>query len=268
MDQAQEHNMLPRDALRCLWMDAGVVDFKLCDRFFQCDECPFEARLRSQATEPGEKNGRSVRQTSNGSENFKEYFEKQVDSLLDPFNNLDLPQDRMYSSNHTWFQWSREEFIVGIDHCATRLLGPISTIVLPEPPMKTLASSPCAWVVQQDGAIALQTALAGTITAINEKAKENPSLVTNAPYTLGWIFKMRPENCSVDCLLSAENAQAFFHRQSAALRHDIIHHFAELSANVGSTLPDGGRHLQSVQDMLGRRTYFSIIAPLFASRPS
>jgi len=260
--------MLPRDALRCLWMDAGVVDFKLCDRFFQCNECPFDARLRSHPAEAGEKNGRSVRQTLDGNENFKEYFEKHVDILLDPFNNLHLPGDRRYSSNHIWFQWSREEFIVGIDHCATRLLGPISTIVLPEPPVKTLASSPCAWVVQHDGAIALHAPLAGTITAINKKAKEDPSLVTNAPYTAGWILKMRPENRHVDCLLSTKSAQSLFRCQSAVLRRELIRQFARHSANVGSTLHDGGRHLQSVQDILGGRKYFSIIAPLFASQPS
>lgn len=267
MGDPQEHNMLPHDALRCLWMDAGLVDFKLCDRSFQCDDCPFEARVRREAAQTGENDERRT-QVSPANESFREYFEKQVDKLLDPFNNLDLPDDRMYSTNHTWFKRSGGEFTVGIDHCAIRLLGPISTVVLPQTPLKARATSPCVWFVQQDGAIALHTPLAGAITAINDKAKEDPSLVTHSPYTTGWILKLQPEDYPADVLLSARDVRTYFYRQSTALRKEIIHEFAGLSSNVGSTMADGGTHLLSVQDMLGGRTYLNLIAPLFAFHPA
>jgi hypothetical protein len=34
---------------RCVWMQAGVVGYKLCDREFDCDRCPFDAALRGEA---------------------------------------------------------------------------------------------------------------------------------------------------------------------------------------------------------------------------
>lgn len=34
---------------QCVWMQAGVVGYKLCDRGFDCDLCPFDAALRGQA---------------------------------------------------------------------------------------------------------------------------------------------------------------------------------------------------------------------------
>lgn len=34
---------------RCVWMQAGVVGYKLCDREFDCDLCPFDAALRGEA---------------------------------------------------------------------------------------------------------------------------------------------------------------------------------------------------------------------------
>lgn len=34
---------------QCVWMQAGVVGYKLCDREFDCDQCPFDAALRGQA---------------------------------------------------------------------------------------------------------------------------------------------------------------------------------------------------------------------------
>ena len=38
---------------RCVWMEAGVVGYKLCDREFDCDHCPFDAALRGEAAHDG-----------------------------------------------------------------------------------------------------------------------------------------------------------------------------------------------------------------------
>ncbi|MFL6213965.1 MAG: hypothetical protein ACJ74J_08740 [Blastocatellia bacterium] len=29
----------------CVWMQAGVVGYKLCDRQFDCEHCPFDLAL-------------------------------------------------------------------------------------------------------------------------------------------------------------------------------------------------------------------------------
>lgn len=30
----------------CIWMSAGLVAYKLCDRGFECDGCPFDRAMR------------------------------------------------------------------------------------------------------------------------------------------------------------------------------------------------------------------------------
>lgn len=35
--------------LKCVWMLAGNVDYKLCDREYECDECPFDHAIRGVA---------------------------------------------------------------------------------------------------------------------------------------------------------------------------------------------------------------------------
>ena len=50
----------------CLWMAAGVINYRLCDRQFDCDRCPLDAALRgdtqpmtpSQARRPAAESGR------------------------------------------------------------------------------------------------------------------------------------------------------------------------------------------------------------------
>ena len=36
--------------VQCVWMQAGVVGYKLCDREFDCDRCPFDAALRGETS--------------------------------------------------------------------------------------------------------------------------------------------------------------------------------------------------------------------------
>jgi hypothetical protein len=36
----------PAGVLPCVWMSAGLVAYKLCDRGFECDGCPFDQAMR------------------------------------------------------------------------------------------------------------------------------------------------------------------------------------------------------------------------------
>lgn len=43
---------------QCVWMQAGVVGYKLCDREFDCDRCPFDAALHGEAAR--DRRGREI----------------------------------------------------------------------------------------------------------------------------------------------------------------------------------------------------------------
>ena len=34
----------------CVWVTAGVLNYKLCDRDFDCEHCPLDAALRDRAS--------------------------------------------------------------------------------------------------------------------------------------------------------------------------------------------------------------------------
>ena len=35
----------------CVWMQAGVVDYKLCDRDYDCEHCPFDEALHTRSSQ-------------------------------------------------------------------------------------------------------------------------------------------------------------------------------------------------------------------------
>jgi hypothetical protein len=43
-DEVREHGS--RGGAECVWMQAGVVSYKLCDRRFDCERCPFDMAIR------------------------------------------------------------------------------------------------------------------------------------------------------------------------------------------------------------------------------
>jgi len=53
----EEQDAVGRDTAvgpaRCVWMTAGVVSYRLCNRAFDCDHCPLDRALREGARGTG-----------------------------------------------------------------------------------------------------------------------------------------------------------------------------------------------------------------------
>ena len=90
----------------CLWISAGLLTYKLCDRDFNCDCCPLDAALGG---------------ASSGS------FRREA--LLVPSCRARLfPDDRLYTTSHAWVRSvgaAREDrlFRVGLDAFAAAIVG-------------------------------------------------------------------------------------------------------------------------------------------------
>lgn len=46
MSRQYELSTIPQGELRCVWMDADIVDYKLCNLKLCCEGCPFDAQIR------------------------------------------------------------------------------------------------------------------------------------------------------------------------------------------------------------------------------
>src|SRR4030067_3521666 len=40
-------NIWPANESPCIWMEAGIIDYKLCDKNFDCENCPFDTIIKS-----------------------------------------------------------------------------------------------------------------------------------------------------------------------------------------------------------------------------
>lgn len=150
----------------CWWMVAGVVDYKLCDRNFDCEHCPFDLILQS-GSEP--KEGKSAARPCGP-----------VDSVF-------------YHPAHLWLRVEdRGNVRVGLDDFAQRLIGRAYAVSLPHEGLKIEKGKHCWSVTHKAGESSLIVPISGVILEINWKLKQSPSLLNRDPYGAGWVFLIKP----------------------------------------------------------------------------
>jgi glycine cleavage system H protein len=270
MTMNNEQPVVPPEELKCIWMEAGIVAYKLCDRKYECESCPLDLVFRQQRVEqPVARAIAPVHQPVQAGESATtadEYFEQRLAAFLQPFTAPQLPDDRMYYRNHMWIKSDISDVVrVGIDHLAVQMLGSVKGIVLPQTPSHTKQDAPCAWLTHHDGAVALRAPVDGSIIYANQDMKDCPFLIINYPYTEGWILLLSPD-VPADAkrnLLHSDDAAEVYRQQGQHLREQFIHAYERMRPRIGQTFHDGGTHIGTLPGMIGEKAYFGIIHNIF-----
>ena len=256
----------------CIWMDAGMIAFKLCDREFNCDACPVDDLMRQRngtadGHSPSSLHAAIPEHAAMKAETPTQLFERQLEEFFQPLLSIQLPADRLYHRSHMWVRNdSQSTSTIGIDHIGAYFLQPVVSVVLPQTPSRMELKSPCTWLVLREGTIALRSSVQGTATESNPILIDHPYLLLDDPYDSGWILKMekRGDLKKESELLTADEFDPFFRKEVSALKDKFAASFRRGQPVVGSTLLDGGEPIKSIQEILGHRKYFELISRIFA----
>jgi glycine cleavage system H protein len=231
-------------SLKCCWMLAGVVAYKLCDRAYDCENCPFDQAM-----------GRRSRFSS--------------------WTGASLPSDGaaadslLFHDRHTWARLEAGGRVTtGLDDFGRRLAGRIYCVGLP--PIGTrIAAGDAAWTIaHHEGEISLAAPVAGVVEEVNERLNHNPTLVNQDPYGAGWAVALAPLDLANDVkrLRPGAETAAWIAAESERLsRH--------LAREGGShwTLPDGGRMIDDLHEAIPsdvRARVLDLFLSANTSRPS
>jgi glycine cleavage system H lipoate-binding protein len=195
----------------CWWMLAGVVDYKLCDRNFDCEHCPFDLSLQS-GSQPKEENSAS-----------------------------DLVDSVFYHSAHLWVRVEdRGNVRVGLDDFAQRIFGRAYAVALPHEGLKVEKGRHCWSVTHKAGETSLVAPISGVILEVNWKLKQSPSLLNRDPFGTGWAFVIKPTDLrtGLSSLFYGQRAGEW-HRAETEKLHALLTQ-SSTTANGTWNLPDGG----------------------------
>lgn len=222
-DRNDTFDWLPASARPCVWMTAGLVAYRLCDRDFDCERCPLDAALRGDASPPPP--------TREGA-------------------RWGFPDDRLYSPRHAWVQAEGEGRVrTGLDVFAARLLGPVHAVVLPNRGARVRRGSAACWAMSDTDLVPLAAPVSGTVTRVNRALQERPGGVNDAPYDDGWLLEVEvagaPEEQTdlVPAAISRRNAEQEVARLGREIRRGR-------GGDIGPALPDGGEMLPGLSGLL------------------
>jgi len=237
---------VPTEGSECIWMRAGVLSYRLCDRGFDCEHCMLDAALQRDRT------GESAAWTQGG---------------WGPSGYRLFPQDRRFSATHAWVvELGRASVRIGVDALVAWLLSEASAIKLPTPGTSVARGEPLVTVTSGNGKLTLAAPVSGKVLARNEAVRACPEIVLSAPYGAGWLVDLAVEPAQRDKQLSPLLCGSEMEQLSRGHLHDFHHRVDALLAarpkGIGATMADGGAPLGDPRSMLGAARYLKLVQEL------
>ncbi len=241
--------IIPAGEYRCVWMNAGLLAYQICNHPSDCDNCPLDAALRTRYAGPGA-GAAVVRETRIEAAGY----------------SGSLPDEYEYHLNHCWQKRDRMTVRVGIEPTlASALLVPKS-VVLPTVGQKIRAGQPCVWIIMEDGTFPITAVADGEVTALNSAVTNEPQEVFLHPLGNGWLYEFIP---APDTLRGIDRYRAAeYYRNDAEQFQALLQQaMSPDSQAVGVTLADGGKPLQNASSILGPKKYCIIVRDAFSGKP-
>jgi glycine cleavage system H lipoate-binding protein len=262
----------------CIWVDAGVIQFKLCDKDFDCQSCEFDRAMteaavkelarRQSARNPvaqtlktapwenkmhqrfGERRQCPLMKTNLCHQcSFDDLLEEQFDFFLAPpqprvheIFGIQVPTSNFLHLGHTWVALETADRVrLGLDDFSQKLLGPVTRIDFPKIGQKISANEPFMTLGRQRKKAEVLAPLDGTIEAINPKVLGKTQIAHDDPYGEGWLLIATPTNLKGDL-----QEMLFGQCNIAWTESEIIKLLGMLQGAPGASLPSGGSIIDDV----------------------
>jgi glycine cleavage system H protein len=234
--------VVPPEEQRCVWMNAGLLTYQLCDRDLDCESCPLDVALRAHFGHAG---------TAASAE-------------APPTPPTSLPADRRYSDHHCWVKAEGKGLPrtarIGLEPALAAALPGVRGVVPPLPGDTARQGDVHFWLVTDGGTFPLPAPLGGRLLGVNPALADEPQLVTSRPLDEGWLYEMAIEDgdSGFATLLGAPEAAAAYGEDARRFRVEL-----RRALHVGSgtvpALADGGAPLGELPQILGPERYFALL---------
>lgn len=130
-----------------------------------------------------------------------------------------VPENVRYHSGHTWaLSESRELVRVGMDDFASKLVGKIESIALPQRG-RWVRQGQKIWTIFRDGkSVDMVSPIEGTVSDVNEAVAKDPSLALKDPFGEGWIVTVQAPDSKLNFRNLLGGALARMWTEDSALR--------------------------------------------------
>jgi glycine cleavage system H lipoate-binding protein len=225
-----DHVLLARDSQRCVWMQAGLLTYQLCDREFECESCPLDAALRHQST-----------------------IDQSISKLLQ--------HTRLYSRRHCWIMKTGNRVVVGIEPLfASRLLG-ITDVELPQQGERLKPNRVSVTIVAERERVPVFTPCAGRVASVNALLQQDVHQLTDSPLDRGWLFEYHTRSVTQpnEPMMNAAEAHRKYEEDEIEFRAALQGLVGPAGRSVGATLTDGGESSRQIFSAVEPAQYYHLL---------
>ncbi|MFH2043631.1 MAG: glycine cleavage system protein H [Pseudomonadota bacterium] len=257
----------------CIWMQAGLVNFKDCNNFYDCTTCKYDLGM-SKKVEKGNSiswqdamrkkpylNRVCRHSLTNRIEkracaydyqcatcDFDQFFEdvwttknKAMPGEIQQVKGFDVPVGYYFHNGHTWARIESGGFIrIGLDDFSLKLLGKADAFDLPLMG-KELDQGAAGWGLRRkDNKADVLSPVDGVIVEVNADVREKPELANSEPYGDGWLFMVRSPDIkkTVKQLMDDTNSLGWISEEVVALERMVEDVAGPLAADGGYFMED------------------------------
>ena len=239
----------------CVWMDAGVITYKCCDRDYDCEHCALDKGLRETlpSVHPEKPPAKVVTLSVDLPKNVRDHEAE----LLRKYQNVLFHPEFSYMDPHLWVRVLDEtSFIVGLDGLWSSLLPEKTELITVAGHTERRPGDAFCWVYSDGEPTKLSLPVEATFRSRVTDLADNLFAIRTNPYELGWLFTASKED-----ILELESMLIPANRYTSTLTDTVedfiteAYHKLSTSPELGILLNDGGEPVSSLAQALGAETY-------------
>lgn len=113
---------------------------------------------------------------------------------MDDSEPYSIPDGYLYTKDHEWIKADDGSYLVGITDYAAKMLNDIVYVNLPKEGDSLKKKEVFGQVESVKSVSDMYMPVTGTIVRANTKLTLTPELVSNSPYSEGWMLEINSEN--------------------------------------------------------------------------
>lgn len=172
-----------------------------------------------------------------------------------------VPENLRYHPGHTWALSESPNLVrVGMDDFASKLIGKVERIVLPQRGQWIRQGQKMATIYRDGVAVDVVSPIEGSIADVNDTVARDPKLTQNDPYGEGWLVTVQSPDAKTNFrnLLGGTLARWWTEESAGRLQR-------KMPMLAGALAQDGGIAMGNLADQIPDQEWAAIAKEFFLS---
>ncbi|MBM4338643.1 MAG: glycine cleavage system protein H [Deltaproteobacteria bacterium] len=259
--------LIPDQSIKCVWMTAGLISYKLCKYDLQCEKCPLDWELRNLSSAPSFDSTAppEIKHLKTGEKLTPpppERDAEEEEGAREDLRRLKIKEDLFYHYRHTWIKVEKgDEVRIGIDRFLGGLIGKATAVILPLSGGRSNQGESLCSIIQEEGMLHIVSPISGLILSVNQRLKDRPSLLNRDSEGDGFLMTLTPKHLQRDQqnFFSGEGALSWCRKEWERFKTEVISELPIRQKWLGMTMQDGEVTLRDIKQLIGPQRYIRLV---------